>query len=874
MKKMAVLFTDVVGSTNFFKVHGDLRGREMLRTHHYIALSIIEEYGGSLIKEVGDSVMAYFPDPQEALKAAISMQRGFTLHNKEGNVLDEIHVRIGLHYGKVIIEEKDIYGDVVNVAAKLTNIAKGDQIFISHEIYDITKEIPSVNYELINAWTIKNVPADLTVYRVVWEKAPAMPPLKKALLLVFPDANNPHIDEVLDRIQLIGQGKDFLFGARETLSDNTTWEGLPILVYDNAKAALEGSRQIFSYLTASIAADNGSAPPFKTLIADASLPKRSGLASGTPYPEPAGIFRYGLYLTEGAYREICDDFSITGCIPVQAEPYGALYVIDFQEQGVESSKESETHLHTPPVVHDRFPPCFYCNSKKHPARYCPSKDLTEMGRSINRIGYMSLKQIEEFSSAIESPSAEIDDTAYFSLSLTPFRASELTAHAYYDIKMLYQFRFSNVLWNTGATVWSKVTTDPRDNQGGFAWLAQDSLRVSNYEKARSFLSLALEKSPDDYKAYCVSGFLEIEHGNLEKAVEIFCEAFKKTKTKPQKIYISMILSRLYDLLGDQKKARDMIQRVLLIDEGCNDAIYQDILFQLKQKNDKPALQRLAGLVQENKEFFVVAMIDPELSPYRNNIYAHLGGILSEAQKNATRHYNEAKIEFANARSLLPPTTLADIGPILTVLDELMKSESYFAYLDVPHYCNNIKIQCRNILRDQKLLIKNQVKSIRSRLQNAHAFITSYRYAHLADKYKNALMNIGVAVDRLGDVRSADTSDDLQSCHDECVALSSHLSRIERKFETLDIFQQIVRFCLIFLKKSSIFFSIVFFLGIFIFPFFTNHINLLFVRLDVGAFPSAWESQRSFLIVGGIASIIGAACLTIKDFFNKSSTLLR
>ena len=82
MHNIAVLFTDVVGSTKYFKTHGDIKGREMLRKHHRIAIAIVEDYGGSLIKEVGDSVMVYFPDALNALKASIKMQHQFNSYNK------------------------------------------------------------------------------------------------------------------------------------------------------------------------------------------------------------------------------------------------------------------------------------------------------------------------------------------------------------------------------------------------------------------------------------------------------------------------------------------------------------------------------------------------------------------------------------------------------------------------------------------------------------------------------------------------------------------------------------------------------------------------------------------------------------------------
>ncbi|MEN6616729.1 MAG: adenylate/guanylate cyclase domain-containing protein, partial [Syntrophorhabdus sp.] len=191
MRNIAVLFTDIVGSTRYFKEHGDIRGREMLRTHHRMAISIVEEYGGFLTKEIGDSVLVYFPNPVDALNAAIKMQHKFLSYNEESTPEDQIHLRIGLHYGKVIVEDKDIYGDVVNVAAKLTNFAGRDQIFISHEIYEVTQDGPSIRYESIDFWNMKDVPHGLKIYKIIWENATYAPPVKRMLVIMVNDPSRP-----------------------------------------------------------------------------------------------------------------------------------------------------------------------------------------------------------------------------------------------------------------------------------------------------------------------------------------------------------------------------------------------------------------------------------------------------------------------------------------------------------------------------------------------------------------------------------------------------------------------------------------------------------------------------------------------------------
>jgi len=118
-EEVAVLFTDIVGSTEYFKVHGDKLGREMLRTHHNTASSIVSAFGGKVLKLIGDSIMASFVTPSDAFKAAISMQQRFKEKGNDKNTADNMSVRIGIHYGRVIVENNDIYGDVVNVASKL-----------------------------------------------------------------------------------------------------------------------------------------------------------------------------------------------------------------------------------------------------------------------------------------------------------------------------------------------------------------------------------------------------------------------------------------------------------------------------------------------------------------------------------------------------------------------------------------------------------------------------------------------------------------------------------------------------------------------------------------------------------------------------------
>ena len=135
--QIAVLFTDIVGSTRFFTSHGDLAGREMLQQHEQLVSAAVTHHGGTLVKIVGDSAMAYFLSAEEALMSAIEIQQELRRYNQKKDDRDPIHIRIAIHFGNGIIEQDDIFGSVVNIAAKLTPLVDPDQIFISGHVYKL-----------------------------------------------------------------------------------------------------------------------------------------------------------------------------------------------------------------------------------------------------------------------------------------------------------------------------------------------------------------------------------------------------------------------------------------------------------------------------------------------------------------------------------------------------------------------------------------------------------------------------------------------------------------------------------------------------------------------------------------------------------------
>ena len=130
------MFTDIYESTAVFQSSGDFGGRFMIEKHNDILFPVINAHNGKIIKTIGDAIMASFGNPEDAVKASIQMQQKLYEFNQGKPLKDQIHIRIGMHQGKGIVEEDDIYGDVVNTAARIEPLAEPDQIVISKTVYD------------------------------------------------------------------------------------------------------------------------------------------------------------------------------------------------------------------------------------------------------------------------------------------------------------------------------------------------------------------------------------------------------------------------------------------------------------------------------------------------------------------------------------------------------------------------------------------------------------------------------------------------------------------------------------------------------------------------------------------------------------------
>src|SRR4051812_20640597 len=132
---MAVLFTDIVGSTAFFEQRGDIEGLALVHRHNDLLFPVVKAHRGRVIKTIGDSIMAAFLDAKDGVLCATALQE--TLAQETGTAAHErIRIRVGVHFGRVLKDGDDVFGDTVNTAARVASAADGDEILVSQALID------------------------------------------------------------------------------------------------------------------------------------------------------------------------------------------------------------------------------------------------------------------------------------------------------------------------------------------------------------------------------------------------------------------------------------------------------------------------------------------------------------------------------------------------------------------------------------------------------------------------------------------------------------------------------------------------------------------------------------------------------------------
>jgi len=166
-RSLAVLFADIAGSTRLYEQLGDAQALATIGRCLALVQDASRGHGGRAIKTIGDEVMVVFPTADEAAAAAAEIQHQMSALARTDNL--RVAFRVGFHFGPAIEADGDVFGDSVNVAARMVALAKSGQIILSAPTAEALS--PSLRGSLreVDVMTVKGKEKDIAIVELLWQ---------------------------------------------------------------------------------------------------------------------------------------------------------------------------------------------------------------------------------------------------------------------------------------------------------------------------------------------------------------------------------------------------------------------------------------------------------------------------------------------------------------------------------------------------------------------------------------------------------------------------------------------------------------------------------------------------------------------------------
>jgi TolB-like protein/class 3 adenylate cyclase len=167
----AVLIADVVGYARLMAEDEDATVRTVTAYREEIELHV-RQHRGRLVDFTGDAFLAEFPSAMYAVQCGVEIQRLLGVMNAALPAERQMQFRMGVHLGDIRVEGERIFGNEINIAARLEGLADAGGLFISSKVYEEVQGKPDLDYEDLGKHKVKNLPDPVRVYRVKMEAAP------------------------------------------------------------------------------------------------------------------------------------------------------------------------------------------------------------------------------------------------------------------------------------------------------------------------------------------------------------------------------------------------------------------------------------------------------------------------------------------------------------------------------------------------------------------------------------------------------------------------------------------------------------------------------------------------------------------------------
>lgn len=181
-----IVFTDLVASTTLRTRLGDAAADRVFRAHEDVLGAAVTEHGGTVVKSLGDGILAAFPGAADAVEAATAIQQATQRANRRVDDTQRLAVRVGLSAGDVLWDADDCHGTPVVTASRLCDRADGDQVLCDDLVRGLARGRTAAEFRLVGEVELKGLPEPVVVYEIPWSDASLESAPLPALLLHVP----------------------------------------------------------------------------------------------------------------------------------------------------------------------------------------------------------------------------------------------------------------------------------------------------------------------------------------------------------------------------------------------------------------------------------------------------------------------------------------------------------------------------------------------------------------------------------------------------------------------------------------------------------------------------------------------------------------
>ncbi len=856
--RIVVLITDVTGLTGYSTTYGNEESHEMFLCHERIASKSILQYDGTIIKTVGGSILACFLDPKDALMAGIHIQKALFEHNRQRReTSDEIHVRIGIHFGDGVIEKNAIVGNALDLAARITLMAHEDEIYISQTAYDLVQNLP-VYFERIVTHQESSVFRGLHIYKVGWDGNTDLES-QTGVLIYFKPLFTLGPDHFQNLWTVLSRKAGQLY-KNEFRNVRTYYDLSVAAVVQYTSSAIEISENQLSMLEESFGESRAFAPvPLQIFIDQELFIQESAISFDPADIDPLDFFPGNIYITSRAIRLLNDENAY------ETDP--SLTVLSRQKEwrALISKKapqpEKYFYFQGIPAACLKGPPCFYCSSGRHVALNCPSKRIEDPAHALKALMYFSCHDLNQlfFDYYLKGDSYFFNEGAS-GLPDADAR-TRLAFEGFYQVKHIFQLPFLKGIWDSPLKEWEEVKAIKPGGQkgGGPLWLAYDCLRIGNLEKAESLLGSDRTDFAEDYRYHVARAILHIERNEFDNASFFLNSALEKVSTKPQRIFILFLLFRLAFIQEELDAAGKYLGTIISTDGNCREAAYYNIVLKFRTGSGKKAANYLMKFVNDFPEYYLTVLIDPDLAPFGAEIQPELSKLFERTRARAHQVIPDVEREVRALEPLFGSQSQepAEVHVILKKIYNLLKTHSYLGYLDAVDYADRIIQKIPVIVRRRKNWVHDRIEEICGRCNTISQRFPGMNQNRKGRRLLSRISEIKTRAElfvplfNTGDIKNYhEAVSFLEECYPEISAIRSELARTNRN-------RLFFVFLISLLKSTALLQTMNLIAGFLLFPLIE----------DLFSFSGFTEiRQRSVLIVGATAgAIAGVAYSAFKVY---------